>query len=278
MNKNKISKRIQEIITTATPKQKALLVCKEWSDKNATNKTPTITKEEQEAIIESITDPEEAKEYNKWINAYNVYNDLVQYTGLVYSEYRVQAEKVLGYLREWEAYDNEENHLIAIYEELKTTGSDEAIKAYYTAIKHLSFPNAKIGVAEDGYVEIDIDYLYQKIQGEIENLTFIYCRVKSYVEAFDEFVKRTRSKTFIPPILANAIDDIKSDYALKVAPRYSRENLAAKKAKGVKITPDEEKRAVYPSYEEIQADGDTLEFMRRKINNIAKEYGYGKRK
>lgn len=69
----KVSKRVQEIIKTATPKQKAILVTLDWTDKNQLRQEPLLTDEEVKAVIDSLT-PEEGREYNKWIRCYNVYN------------------------------------------------------------------------------------------------------------------------------------------------------------------------------------------------------------
>lgn len=56
----KVSKRVQEIIKTASPKQKAILVTLDWTDKNQLRQEPLLTDEEARAVINSLS-PEEGK-------------------------------------------------------------------------------------------------------------------------------------------------------------------------------------------------------------------------
>lgn len=46
----KVSKKIQELIKTATPKQKAIMVCRDWLDRNQMQQEPLLTEEEARAI------------------------------------------------------------------------------------------------------------------------------------------------------------------------------------------------------------------------------------
>ena len=72
--------------------------------------------------------------------------------------------------------------------------------------------------------------------------------------------------------MIDAIEQIKGDYAQNVAPRYSRKLLKERKDKGMRITPDEIKRAVYPSYEEINPTEADLELFRERLNEIVVSY------
>lgn len=273
MSKKNLSKRVQELISTATPKQKALLVCKEWTDAHLGDRKPLLTEEETVALRDSLQTTEEKTEYNKWIGVYNVYREITPLFGIVYKEYQAVAEKMLGYLKKWEAYDNEENHLIAIYEELKATGSKKAIDAYFKALSHLRFPDAKLVIAEDGYPEIDIEKLYERIQEEAKEVYDFYSTAKAIVIVMDEYTKKTRSKDFRPDVMIDSIGYIKEDYSLRVAPRYSRKLLKEKEAKGMKLTKDEKKRAVYPSYEEVEPSQEFLEIFRERLNSIIANNG-----
>lgn len=272
MNKKSLSKKIQDILSTATPKQKALLVCKQYTDRNTMRKEALLTDEEVIALRDSLKTNEEKKEYNKWINVYNVYNDITPLIGLVYKEYQAEAEKLLGYLRRWEDYDQEENHLISVYEEIKEAGGKEAVEAFFSALSHLTFIDAKLIIGKDGYPEIDTQQLYERIIEQVKSVTGSYVVAKAIVLVIDEYTKRTRSKDFRPDIMITAIDEIKTDYSLNVAPRYSREILQRKIAKGTKVTPDEKKRAVYPSYDELQPTEEGLDLFRERLNDIIATY------
>lgn len=273
MSKKSLSKRVQELISTATPRQKALLVCKDWTDAHLGDRKPLLTEEETIALRDSLKSNEEKTEYNKWIGVYNTYRELTPVFGIVYKEYQTAAERMLGYLKKWEAYDNEENHLITIYEELKSLNNKETLEAYFKALSYLSFPDAKLIIAEDGYPEIDITKLYERIQEEAKEVYFHYAIAKAMVIVVEEYTKKTRSKDFRPDIMIESIDDIKEDYSQRVAPRYSRKLLNEKKEKGIRLSKDEVRRAVYPSYEEITPSEEYLDIFRGKLKDIIASNG-----
>ena len=273
MSKKSLSKRVQELIGTATPKQKALLVCKDWTDAHLGDRKPLLTEEETIALRDSLKTNDEKIEYNKWIGVYNTYRELTPLFGLVYKEYQAVAERMLGYLKKWEAYDNEENHLITIYEELKTLNNKETLDAYFKALSYLSFPDAKLIIAEDGYPEIDTTKLYERIQEEAKAVYTRYSVAKAMVIVVEEYTKKTRSKDFRPDVMIESIDYIKEDYSQRVAPRYSRKLLSEKKEKGIRLSKDEIRRAVYPSYEEITPSEEYLDIFRGKLKDIIASNG-----
>lgn len=273
MSKKSLSKRVQELLVTATPKQKALLVCKDWTDKHYIDKEPLLTEDEALALRDSLKTNGERREYNKWISVYNVYRDITPLFGIVYKEYQAVAEKVLGLLRQWEAYNQEENHLITIYEEIKGLKDKKAEEAYLASLDYLHFKDAKLVRADDGYPEIDIAPLYERIQEAAKDVYKFYSVAKAMVLVIEEYTKKTRSKDFRPDVMIESIGYIKEDYAQRVAPRYSRKLLKERIDKGMKITPDERKRAVYPSYEEIQPSEEELELFRNKLNECIASNG-----
>lgn len=273
MSKKSLSKKIQEILSTATPKQKALLVCKQYTDRNTTRRETLLSDEEVIALRGSLKTNEEKKEYNKWINVYNVYNDLTPLLGLVFKEYQTEAERLLGYLRMWEVYEQEENHIITIYEKLKETGDKEVAEAFFTSLSHFHFIDAKLVISEtDGYPEIDVDSLYWKIQEQAKNVSNTYIMAKAIVVVLEEYTKKTRSKDFRPDVMITAVERIKEDYAMNVAPRYSRKLLQEKIDKGMRITEGEQKRAVYPSYDELQPSEADLDLFRERLNEAIATY------
>lgn len=273
MSKKSISKKVQELLVTATPKQKALLVCKDWTDKHYIDKEPLLTEDEAFALRDSLKTNEEKREYNKWISVYNVYKDITPLFGIVYKEYQAVAEKLLGLLRQWEAYSQEENHLITIFEGIKELQEKKAEEAYLASLSYLHFKDAKLVIAEDGYPEIDIAPLYEQIQEAVKDVYKFYSVAKSMVLVIEEHAKKTRSKDFRTDFMIESIGFIKEDYAQRVAPRYSRKLLKERIDKDMKITPDETKRAVYPSYEEIQHSEEMLELFKNKLNECIANNG-----
>ena len=272
MNKKELSKKLQELLSYGTPKQKALLVCQQWADKMAEGSTPLLTEDEVEALRKSLRGDYEVMEYNKWINVYNVYADITPLFGAVYKEYQAAAERVLGYLRQWEAYNQEENHLIIVYQALEDSGNEEGKKVFLETLPYLTLKDANLITAEDGFPEIDIDPLYKKIQAEIGDVYKLYESAKAMVTVIDGYAERTRSKKFRPEIMIEAIEAIKEDYSQRVAPRYSRKLLSEREEKGVFITPDERMRAIYPSYDEIEAPEEDIKFFKDRLDSIVRHY------
>lgn len=266
-NKN-ISKRVEDILSTATPKQKAILVTKEWEEKEILEKKTLLTKEEAKAIRDSIQTDNDRKEYNKYIHYFNAYNQLTPFVGLVFKEYQTQAENLLGYIRVLEAYDQEENHLNTIFQDLKDNGGEKAASIFKKSLNSISFTYANIKIAEDGYIEIDTSEVYNLIKDSVDNLIYFYEAAKAVVIATDEFIKKTHSKELVTEKISEAIADIKSDYALRVAPKYSRKNLKEKIDRGCYVTEEEKKRAVFPFYEEINPDEKLLQAMKDRIKQI----------
>lgn len=272
MNSKSISKRVQELITTATPKKKALLVCKEWMDNNTLSQEPLLTNDEVTAIQESLKTDKEKREYNKWINVYNIYCALTPLFGLVYKEYQGEAEKVLGYLRQWEAYNQEENHLNAIYQELLDHGDEGAIEAFNRSLSYLTFVDAKLKRDKDGYIEIDVAKLYGKIKERLKTVWTSYEAAKAIVLVTDKYTKHTHSSAFRTEPMLAAIENIKGDYAQRIAPKYSRKLLQERIDKGQVVSQDDIERAVYPYFDEIKVREDYLMLFADRLSEIIERY------
>lgn len=273
MSKKSLSKRIQELLTTATPKQKAQLVCKQWTENNTRSLEPLLTEDEVKALRDSLTTDKEKREYNKWIGVYNVYSELTPLFGLVYKEYQGEAEKLLGYLRVWEAYNQEENHLNTLYQELLDNGNKEAIEAFNRGVSYLTFVDAKLTRDKDGYIEIDITHLYEKIKERLKTVWSTYEAAKAIVIVTDGYTKRTHSSAFRPEPMLAAISNIKEDYSLRVAPRYSRKLLQERIDRGQRVSPDEKMRAVYPYFEEIEVNKELIDLFTERLNEMIAAYG-----
>ena len=267
-SKDTASKKGQDILKTASPKKKALLVCKQWTDRQTRALEPLLTENEVKAIRESLKTDKEKRDYNKWIDVYNVYVNITPMFGLVYKEYQSVAERILGYLRQWEDYNQEENHLNTIYEALLETGEEAALDAFASALPPLLFVDAKLLRNEEGYVEIDVGRLYRKVRDSVEELEERYKEAKALVVVTEEYTRLTHSSDFRPDIMVDAIKIIKEDYALRVAPRYSRKRLQEKIDGGQRVTSAERLRAIFPYYEEIEEPKDIVEFWKARFNEL----------
>ena len=267
MNNSKISKKIQEIIKTATPKQKAILVVQNYENKKQIRQEPLLTEEEVNAIKDSLT-PEQGKEYNKWLRYFDVYVDLAPIVGLAVAQYKEQAREIVGYLNILESYAQEENHLNIIYQELKDSGDKKALDYFSVALKNLRFRFAELKRDEEGYIEIDTTKLFSKVKEMIKEISWASKALKSLVVVVDEWTKKKKTSKIIPPAITYNLEAIKNDTAIEVAPIYSRKFLNERIAKGYEPTTTEREKAIFPSYEEIPLDESFVEMWRDRLATI----------
>lgn len=277
----KVSKKIQELIKTATPKQKAIMVCRDWIDRNQIQQEPLLTEEEARAIIGSIT-PDEAIEYNKWIRVYKVYTEVAPIIGLAIAQYREQAEEIVGYLRVLDSYAQEENHLNTIFKSLKEAKSKTALSAFGEALSTLRFQYSELKRNEEGYIEIDTTNLFTHIRQMIKQMGWAMMALKSFIIALDEWTKRHKSKKLMPSVLVEALDDIRTDSAIDVPPIYSRRLLkdrikrAEKRGETYTPTAAELNKALFPCYEEMPEDKKFITMWSNRIAKIENSLKNGK--
>lgn len=274
MAKN-ISKQITEILKEGTPKQKAVLICRDYTDRNTRKETPLLTKEEAEALRNSLNTDEEKKEFNKWIAIYNTYRRMAPTLGLAYAEYKANANALLVSVRQWEEYTRQENHLNYIIDELKDRKEANGLKIVYEMLEYMSLPFADMELDRDGYVEVNIGTpekpegtLYGQMLEGRKKVIMHLSLLKAMVVAIDEWTKKMKSKAIMPPILEDAIGQAKIDYAVTIAPAYSEHELNIRIERGERISPYERMRAIYPDYDKVEYTEEEYTLFRNKLEHI----------
>lgn len=270
-----LSKQVTDILKEGTPKQKAVLICKETADYETNSYKPLLTKEEAEALRDSLKTNEEKREFNKWLAIHNTYTRFASTLGLAYTEYKANANALLVYVRQWEDYSRQENHLNYILDELKEKNNEEGVKSFYETLEFMSLPYAKIGLDEDGYVEIDIGSpentegtLYGvMVRGRKKVLQHLAV-LKALIIAVDEWTKKMRSKAIMPPVMLDALQNGRADYALVIAPAYSEHELNARIARGEEVLPYERIKAIFPDYDKVEVPEDAYNMFKTKIQRI----------
>lgn len=268
-NRKTIQKRVKEALISADPKEIAVLRCREWEDRKRAERKAFVTDKEAKELYECLKDPKALEEYDNYRTFYYILSDLVQPLGMAYKEYIASAEKILGFLRTWEAYEDEVNHLTTIYETLK--GNSEAVEAYKKTIPLLSFPYATLTIAEDGYPEIDTTKLSEIILKESVELRLYYGIAKGAIKVIEEYMKQKGIEDLAPYYVSEIIEEIKSDYSLNVAPSYSSKLLKEKIASGKKVTDREIKKAVYPDYEDIEVNQRAVDIFKQELKKVIKQ-------
>lgn len=267
MKNNIISKRLQELLKDATPKQKAILVALKGLDARTNDEEALVSPEEAEAIIDSLKTASEARTYNRWIRYYNVYADIAPLFGLAKAEYERVAQEVLGYLRQWETLQEEENNLNTILNELKEK-APKAVDAFRSSLSYCSFRYAKVETDSEGYVQIDTKDLYDIVKKKISSVYNFYSAYKTFIVAVEQWTAEHKCSAIMPPKIKEAIEEAKQDYALAIAPAYSRKSLNERKEKGERISLAEARKALFPYYEEIKIDEEYLEIWKAKLKGL----------
>lgn len=248
------SKKLQEVLTSGTPKQKAALVCASL-DAERENGKPTLTESEVRAIYNSLKDPKDGKEFNKWLKVRERILDTLPMVIMQAYETQAAANDLLAYIKTWEAYNREIDHINALCMFVEDEAPKKLLQPFKEKIQRLIFTHAKVEVAADGYFTLNIDgegklydiILYKASICE-EKLSFL----KAIITAFEEWVERKKAKVFVPRLYEQEVSKAKQDLGEKIAPYYSKHKLNELRKKGYEITPAEEKRAVFPDFDEVE--------------------------
>jgi hypothetical protein len=265
------SNKLQEILKTATTREKAIIICHN-TEGRAIRKKDLLTKEEEDAIRESVPQAER-RELNRYLNYYNTYLDMNPLLGLCEAMYKGEANEIVGHLRELEAYIEEENHLNTIYEKLRNNGNDEALIAFDEALSLLNFSNAVLKRDKLGYIKIDVFPYLLEIVERSKYLCEALIALKSIVVAIEEWTKAHRSKAFMPATMVRSLEFAKKyDYASDIAPKYSKKLLKERRDRGEKISAPEARWAIFPYYDEVEPRQDYLDLWRKRLADIEKSW------
>ena len=248
------SKKLKEVLTSGTPKQKAALICASLDAEREGGK-PTLTDGEVQAIYDSLRDPESGKEFNKWLKIRE--NILKALPMVIMQSFETQAaaNDLMAYVKTWEAYNREIDHLNALTMFTEDNAPKKVLQPFKEKVQRLIFSHAKVDVAADGYFTLNIDgdgNLYEIILYKAKVLEQKLSFLKAVITAFEEYVERKKAKVFVPRLYEQEVSKAKRDLGEQIAPYYSKHKLNELRKKGYEITPAEEKRAVFPDYDEVE--------------------------
>lgn len=248
---------LSEVLANGTPKQKALLVIKHEEEEITKGVTPTLTDKDVKAIIASVKkNPEEAKEYNRYIKISEVFAEYrFNYYSLQENIQKLIA-RILLYLRLWEQAEKEVelfNSLLAMMSKEGTlTPNIESFIYKKLAQWHRCLPiRKKEGLPE---VEVDITIIRRLLDGEIAIYKNSLGVAKAYVEAAEIFLKREKAAAFVPDDIKRMLAFFKSSHT-EIPELYRRDSyLQLLKEKGAnnREVRFREKYAIFPAYEEVE--------------------------
>ena len=248
------SKKLKEVLTSGTPKQKAALICASLDAEREGGK-PTLTESEVRAIYDSLKDPADGKEFNNWLKIREKIIDTLPMVLMQSLETQAAANDLMAHIKTWEAYNREIDHLNALCFFVEDEAPKKLLQPFKDKISRLCFTHASVERAADGYFTLNIDgkgQLYEIILYKAEVCEQKLSFLKAILTAFENFVSRKKAKAFVPRVYEQEVSKAKQDLGEQIAPYYSKHKLNELRKKGYDITPIEEKRAVFPDYDEVE--------------------------
>lgn len=243
---------IKDLLEKGSGKDKAVFYCLQYLDRKTLHLPPVVTEEEAEVLESSVTQ-EQRKEFDKWVGYYHTLTRVAPVFGHTYSEFKGEANRLLSFIQIWEDYTVEEAHLNAIISKLKEKGCNDSVELLHKVVNLLSLDYGRFTRTKDDYVSIDFGTgnFWSIIDAQRRDVETAYSMFKSAVVVLEDWIKKHRCKAIVPDELRRAIENGKEDYALYVAPLYSRTELLKRMRKGEEIPLYEQQRAIFPAYEEI---------------------------
>lgn len=261
------SKEVQKILSEATTKEKASILCRN-ADLIANKEKPILTEDEEDAIFKSIPTSEVAA-FRKWVN---IHDTIISLLGVITSTnyaHCTNAARLESCINMWEQYIAEEERINAIIDFVAST-APEALTPLRDKIKKFHYLFAEAKIDENGYLKIDIDGeqgLYNIIKKRAEECETTLIELKAVEVGFNEWVKAKRAKAFVFSIIP---DIFKRAKLIEVKPYFTKAHLRKMEEQGYKITEAERKFAVYPDYDTAPLNEWYYKATKNKLNNLLK--------
>ena len=172
-----------------------------------------------------------------------------------YAAFEAEANELCEKVTVWESYDREAEHLTGILsglsgDDLKRASEKIRSYDYRGAAVRVDGSKVKIDVEEDGELYESIKSLSASTEAHLK-------RVKAYDIMLFEYFKQTNFWFMLPYNVEIMLDRLHCfhDYVGEWLPeKYFKSVINERRASGKPITPEDEKRAVFPDFQEIEAD------------------------
>lgn len=129
----------------------------------------------------------------------------------------------------------------------------------------------------DGSTKVDIDgegRLYSRMEEQSESTAQKLSAYKGYIEALSDFLYSSDTPTWelIPASIDMLLEypDSIEEQGQEAKGRYFRYRLHQRREKGEAITPEEEKWALYPDYNEVETDEATYQYAKAILSTTLK--------
>lgn len=260
-----ISKKITEICSTGTPKQKAFLIIKSHDKSSRLKEAIVLTSDERKALRESLKTDADKKEFNKWLNYFEVLRQYYPALAISHLTFKNSVMNLLAFVQQWEDYQEEENHLNYILTELENMGDKAAVEMMRKRVVSLRLDGSRFIVGDDGYFRLQLEGLKGSLQRMSAQASYFLEETKTYLKAIEDWMKKKHCEAIMPEGMKLIIEEIKEDYGLAVAPKYSSRELRKREERGETITAAQRERALVPNYEDTKIREDLINEIEKLI-------------
>lgn len=263
-----VSKKIAEICSTATPKQKAILIASSQDTSSREKSGEVLTPEEEKYLRNSIKTDAERKEFNKWINSYNVLRQYYPALAFAHLSFQKSVMNLLAFVQQWEDYQEEENHLNSLLVEFENRGDSAAVEAIKKRVVSLRLDGARFIVDEEGYFKLKLEGLRGSLQRMSAQAGYLLEESKTFLIAIEEWIKKRDCEALMPKGMKAIAEEVREDYGLAVAPKYSSKILKMREERGETITEEQRERALVPNFENTKIRED----LKRDLEKVILSY------
>lgn len=263
-----IGSNVERIISKGTLYQKAVIYLQNL-DVTRTFKTHTLTEEQEQRIRAELYSPEnfaEGSTYTKTYNAFIQYGKLLE---IMLLNYRNEATQLTGLINLWEAIQASYTALISLFNAANTNNIPDEILSLVNSFNKNGYTIKN----EDGKITLDDSKIKAKIHEQAQRTAHDLSKVKAFIEPLSDFIY-SEGDPPLWPLLPYEIE-MWMDYPDAIPEqqdpdkaKYFRFILRKRREAGEEITPEEEALAVYPDYNELEADPTTQQFAQQQLADI----------
>ena len=276
--------KYDDIIENGSTYKRAMLYVNHF-DSGRTFGDGTLTDDQVERLKHYLYDISEQtrKEALMYINTYNSF---LQYGKLLYNAralYQKEAERLTGLLNLWEAAKAAYKAFAELATKLKELNYQIKENDPILAVANSAQSEYYTFKAENGEITLDDSRLWSEIEEQSEFVADKLSELKGWIEPLSDYIYDEGEPhlwAFLPYRIEMLMDypDAISEQREESKHKYFRYLLRQRISNGETITPEEERIAVYPDYNEVEIDRETEEYAKQQLNNCFYLWEVEKRK
>ena len=266
-----------DIIENGSIYQKAALYINNF-DMGRTFGSGSLTEEQVERVREQIynTSEENRREGLIYIKTYNAFLQYGKLVNIYKTTYQREAAKLTGLIELWETYKDLESrhkHLVEI----------GALSTKVPLTLSTKSKNVIITITPSGEVILEDTKLWEEITQQAEVTADALSELKAFIEPLSDYIYSEGEPplwAILPHRLEMWMDypDAIEEQRQPDKAKYFRFILRKRRESGETITPEEERLAIYPDYNEVPIDAETEEYAKGQLKDCFYLWEVEKRK